>query len=168
VPFFSVSLNSDPWSILGGYDLTFIEIGIISVGPTFDIDIVCNKLESGKSEVTSLLNKKLKVGDVVRIIPHKDITDTIEKPCLDSGAVKKAIEAKDDSKTKSRLFKVSVDNQLNFVIKASKNTTICFNCTWLAKGGEYKLMLGNTNYEDIEQWLQMSIDFNQIIRIFIG
>ncbi|MCP4274522.1 MAG: hypothetical protein GY781_21570 [Gammaproteobacteria bacterium] len=160
-------MNNNPWQVLGGSNFRFFEIGVISVGPIFDIDIVCNGLEVGKSEAASILNEKLKTGDVVVIVPHKNKSDTIGKPSLNPISVLKEAEVDGDVLKNPRSLKINIDGQQDFFIKAINNTTICFNCIWLAKDRECKLTLGNTNYEDIEQWLQMKIDFGQIIQIVI-
>jgi hypothetical protein len=169
MPYFSLSLNSAPWEILGGNNYSYFEIGMISVGPIFDIDIVCNGLERGKSDITPILNKKLKVGDVVLIIPHENKIDknTKESPHLNPGAAPKEVGVKSEINTKMRALRVNIDGQQDFVIKAINNTTMSCNCTWVAKRSECMLTLGNTNYENIEQWLQMNIDFDQVIQISV-
>ncbi len=168
--FFEISINSCKEHSIESKDFKFLEIGLISVGPRFDIDLLCNGIYKDTNESISILNKKIAVDDIVDI-NYYSFDDEYE-------AVSNKILKKDNSSytailekhtgNKVRLFRVDIDDGRHFVISATKNTTLLFDCIWLKKDNKCTITLGNTNDDGNEQWLKTLLEINRQIKIQAG
>jgi len=157
MPFFEFSINDSESHILGGTSLDFIEFGLLSVGPDFDVDLLSNGRYDGKVDSVSFLNKKVYCGDVIQVL-YRDDSPTAENPMEQDSD--KTVD-KNELSGNTRKFKIEEGDERNIMLSATNGTTLSANFIWNLKEGKCKLILGITDYQGNEQWSQVFVEPDQ-------
>ena len=151
MPFFKVSLNDKNEIIVGDESFELLEVGLLTVGPKYDIDLLAHGVVEGATESTDLLNEKVYTGDVVKVTYLEDSPSATNKfSCLSK-------EKETEDSCDVRKFKIKQGNSDPILISASGSSSLSANFIWHKKSDICSLLLGNTDYNNNEQWMKLDI-----------
>lgn len=168
MPYFEVKINDKKVLVFGGREYKYLEVGIISVGPKFDVDILCNAVRENETDSTTFLNKKINCGDIVTIVYSNSIDeDPVKNQILDVEERKNNLDITENGQEKSRKFLANIDDQCMITTSAADNFTLTFNCIWTSNNNKCSIIFGNTDYKGNEQWIQKDFGSDQKVNVEI-
>lgn len=149
--YFEFTINNNEKYIVGDENLKYLSLGIISVGPKYEMIIQSNSMYEGEKKTIGLLNKALFKSDEVKIkfMEYKSDVENVSNKKYNDRLIE---EVGGCNKLKIRME----DGKECFVM-AENDSTLSANFDWLKKDNICWLSIGILSEDGNEQWMKMRI-----------